>query len=155
MATFARTAGTLVVAAALTAALILALPAATNAAPRVAFANAERLRHLCLAGGTPRARCSGYLMGVADSLRHPAVAAALATGGAVVCLPRKLSGEQIRNLFLNHLHRHPERAAYAAPDAVWSALLESFACPDAPAGEDGAGDQEERISGIGPTAARG
>ena len=107
MATLARTPGTLVVVAALLAAL--AAPRVAHAAPRVAFASAERLKHLCLAGGAPRARCSGYLMGVADSLRHPAVAAALASGGAAVCLPHKLSGEQIRNLFLNHLHRHPDQ----------------------------------------------
>ena len=157
MATLAETTGTLLVAAALATTLVLARPATADAAPRVAYASAETLRHLCLAGGTPRARCSGYLMGVADSLRHPAVAAALASGGAAVCLPRKLSGEQIRNLFLNHLHRHPERAVYAAPDAVWSALLESFACARKPAPDvegEGAGE-DERISRLGTVPGQG
>jgi len=152
-AAFAAAAGLARIAgiAALVAGLTSGTAAATGARPaateHVAFASARQVATWCLAGGTPRANCNGYLMGVTDALRHPAVAAALTAGGTAVCLPPRLAGEQIRNLFLNHLHRNPERGGHAAADAIWSALREAFACPRQPAPEPRRGEPPERISG--------
>ena len=86
------------------------------------FADAARLRTLCLGRGAARATCLGYLGGAID---------ALAAGGAAhLCLPPKLAAEQARLLFLNHLHAHPHGGVNNAATEVRAALAAAFPCPD-------------------------
>jgi hypothetical protein len=110
------------------------------------FANATTLRTWCLGKGAVRSSCLGYLAGVVDTLRGIMASPQLS---ATLCLPPKLAGEQVRLLFLNHMHRYPERGAQGAARQVHAALADAFACsppPDKPP----LGAVPDRISRLSP-----
>lgn len=93
------------------------------------FADADTLRNWCLGRGTVRATCVGYLVGVVDALRDPTPGAPHARRAP--CLPPKMTSEQIRLLFLNHVHEHPEVAMRPAAGEVRAVLDNAFGCAEA------------------------
>jgi hypothetical protein len=110
------------------------------------FATGKILRTWCLGKGAVRASCAGYLAGVVDSLRGRTTPRA---SSRAVCLPAKLAPEQVRLLFLNHMHRHPDRQGLAAAALVREALAEAFPC-EPPPDKPGVNPREERISASPP-----
>lgn len=144
--------------AALAAAIALARPLAAEPTQRV-FADAATLRTWCLGRGAVRATCLGYLSGAVDALREPSLHALLASGGMALCLPAKLASEQVRLMFLNHVHEHPDRQRHGAVSQIHAALHGAFACSPRPApGRDsvpGPGERVSSLHGPGDGAARG
>ena len=94
-----------------------------------AYATAETLKLWCQGKGAVRATCHGFLMGVVDALRHPDIHDALmARIGQTVCLPVQLKPEQVRLIFLGHIHNESNAGERRAADQVWEALRRAFPC---------------------------
>lgn len=140
------------------AAAVLARPLAAAEPTQRVFADAATLRSWCLGRGAVRATCLGYLSGAVDALREPSIHALLAGGGIALCLPDKLAGEQVRLLFLNHVHEHPEDQRRGAVSQIHAALHGAFACPSRPAPgrerEPAPGERVSSLHGAGDGAAR-
>ena len=132
--------------------LLLLLPGCAGAATEKpgtiypVFANATTLRTWCLGKGAVRSSCLGYLAGVVDTLRGIMASSQLS---ATLCLPPKLAGEQVRLLFLNHMHRYPERSAQGAARQVHAALADAFACSP-PRDKPPRGAVPDRVSHLSP-----
>lgn len=105
------------------------------------FATAKTLRVWCLGKGAVRSSCLGYVAGVVDLLRSSGASSA----SGISCLPSKLAAEQVRLLFLNHMHRHPQRHAHGAADEVRAALADAFPC-SSPRDKPSRGSGRDRIS---------
>ena len=102
-------------------ALLGATPASVHAGEGGGFANATALRTWCQGKGAVQAHCLGYIAGVVDGIE-----------AAPPCLPPRLAVQQARDLFLNHLHRHPERGDAVAALEVRAALAAAFPCSRKP-----------------------
>ena len=102
--------------------LCTSFPATAN------FLDGNELRERC-AADTPDAvnTCMGYLAGVAD-----AEDAGPSWRGqeSLFCVPRGVSGGQLRRVVLDHLTSHPEEEDLNAAIVVGNAFLERFPCSE-------------------------
>ena len=68
--------------------------------------------------------CLGYIMGIDDAIE--------AANGFLLCwkscVPREETGEQVVDVVIQYLGRHPEERHYGAPGIIAHALQEAFPC---------------------------
>lgn len=109
----------------LAAALISLCAPACAQSDVAALATGNNLYEACTGTqGTAQLGCTGYIMGVADTL----YALPSYTGKAVVCLPDGYDLQQVKDVVVKYLGAHPEDRAKSASVLVISALLVAFPC---------------------------
>lgn len=98
------------------------LPAMAN------FLDGNELRERCAADSPDAVNtCMGYIAGVADA---EDAGPSWRMQESLFCVPRGVSGGQLRRAVLDHLSAHPEEEDLNAAIVVGNAFLERFPCSE-------------------------
>ena len=106
-------------------------------AQRLSSLNAQHLAALCTGDRTSSEGCEAYIDGVADTagsyqeLRPEDGSKGAALPG-YVCVPRQVTGIQLRETFVEWLRANPNENDRQAAGAVLRALDARFRCPGQP-----------------------
>ncbi len=111
--------------------LLLALKISTPAdMARIAgFMDGRELAHRCEAeiGDPDTLVCNAYIIGSVDQLM--AEQSVWGRGHAKICLPDKISVEDLRQVVSDHMRRDPPGPGVAASGLVVGAVLAAYPCP--------------------------
>lgn len=97
---------------------------AAAAPPLESYQSNDTLRPLC---AQQSVACAGYIQGVSDML------AALAdrlpnTFGSLYCPPARVTADELRRRYLQHLKTHPDGGNYPAAESITDMLTTLYPC---------------------------
>jgi hypothetical protein len=104
-------------------AMMVFFAAAALSAPQ--FETGNRLYANCLGGDSQQRFCEGFIVAVADELR---VAYASFAPKAYLCIPGDVAVQQLKDVVVLYLERHPEERHLSAASLVSTALVDAFPC---------------------------
>jgi len=111
--------------------LVAAVPAA---AQRVSSMPAGRFLQICKSGARGQPVCEAYIAGAADSFAEAPVLARNSGGDKfppVVCIPRQVTGQELRETVVAWLDGHRDQLRQPVGDGVFAALQSAYPCKGA------------------------